>query len=57
MLELNLYLTLKKHKDNIRKMLMNIGNNNPISRLGTRFGVDDNISKQQDNHKSSIIRG
>ncbi len=36
---------------------MNIGNNNPISRLGTRFGVDDNISKQQDNHKSSIIRG
>jgi hypothetical protein len=49
MLELNLYLTLKKHKNDTKKMLMNIGNNNSTSRLGTRFGVDDNISKQQDN--------
>jgi hypothetical protein len=52
MLELNLYLTLKKHKNDIRKMLMNIGNNKPASRLGTRFGVDENISKQQDNQRS-----
>jgi hypothetical protein len=49
MLEFNLYLTLKKHKKDIGKMLMNIGNNNSASRLGTRFDVDDNISKQQDN--------
>jgi hypothetical protein len=32
MFELNLYLTLKKHKGNIRKMMMNIEKNHPISR-------------------------
>jgi hypothetical protein len=43
--EFNLNLTLKKHKSNIRKMLMNIERNNLASRLGTRFGFDDNISR------------
>jgi hypothetical protein len=47
MFEFNLYLTLKKHKDNTRKMLMNIGRNNLASRLRTKFGFDDNVSKQQ----------
>jgi hypothetical protein len=57
MFEFNLYPTLKKHKDNIRGMLMNIGRNNPTSRLGTKFGFDDNISKQQGHQRSWIIRG
>jgi hypothetical protein len=47
MFELNLYLTLKKHKGNIKRMLMNIKRNNPTLRLGTKFGFDNNISKQQ----------
>jgi hypothetical protein len=42
----NLYLTLKKHKDDTRKMLMNIEKNNPTSRLGIKFGFDNDISKQ-----------
>jgi hypothetical protein len=45
MFELNLYLTLKKHKGNIRRMLMNIGNNNP--KWGTKFAFDNNILRQQ----------
>jgi hypothetical protein len=47
MFKLNLYLILKKHKDDTRKMLMNIKNNNLASKLGTSFGFDENISKQQ----------
>ncbi len=54
--ELNLYPTLKKHKYDTRKMLMNIENKNLVSRLGTRFGFDDNISKQG-HSKSWIIKG
>jgi hypothetical protein len=52
MLEFNFYLTLKKHKGNTRKMLMNIGKNNPASRSRTKFGFNDNISKQQGYQKS-----
>jgi len=40
MLEFNLYLTLKKHKGDIRKMLMNIRRKNPSSRSKTKFGFD-----------------
>jgi hypothetical protein len=47
MFELKLYLTLEKWKNDLRKMLMNIKRNNPTSRLGTRFGFDNNISRQQ----------
>jgi hypothetical protein len=47
MFELNLYLTLEKHKGDIKIMLMNIENNNPASKLGTKFGFDNNISKQE----------
>jgi hypothetical protein len=47
MFELNLYLTLKKHKDDTKKMLMNMGKNNLVSRLGTMFNFNKNISKQQ----------
>jgi hypothetical protein len=46
-LELNLYLTSKKCKDDIRKMLMNVKNNNASSRLEIKFGLNGNISKQQ----------
>jgi hypothetical protein len=45
-LEFNLYLTLKKCKDDIRKM-MNVKKNNLASKLKTRFGLNGNISKQQ----------
>jgi hypothetical protein len=45
MFELDLYLTLKKNKTDTRRMLMNIGRNNPASRLGIKFGFNDNISK------------
>jgi len=45
-LEFNLYLTLKKCKDDIRKMLMNVKKNNAASRLKTRFSLNGNISKQ-----------
>jgi hypothetical protein len=34
MFELNLYLTLKKHNNDTRKMSMNIKKNNPVSRSG-----------------------
>jgi hypothetical protein len=57
MLELNLYLTLKKRKGDIRKMLMNIENNNLVSNLGTRFAFDNTISKQQGHQRSWIIKG
>ncbi len=46
MFEFNLYMTLKKHKGNTKRMLMNIKKNNPILRSGTRFGFYNNISKQ-----------
>jgi hypothetical protein len=46
MFELNLYLTLKKHKGDTRRILMNIGMNNLTSRLGTRLGFDNNISRE-----------
>jgi hypothetical protein len=52
MFEFNLYLTLKKYKGDTRRMLMNMGRNNPVSKLGARFGFDDNISKQQGHQKS-----
>jgi hypothetical protein len=57
MFALNLYLTLKKHKGDTKRMLMNIGKNNLISRSGTKFGFDDNISKQQGHERSWIIKG
>jgi len=41
----DLCLTLKNCKDEIRKMLMNIVNNNQTSRLETKFGFDDIILK------------
>jgi hypothetical protein len=47
MFELNLYPTSKNHKDDIKKMLMNIEFFFLVSRLGTKFGFDDNILKQQ----------
>jgi hypothetical protein len=56
-LELNFYLTLKKCKDGIRKMLMNVKKNNAASRLKPRFGLNGNISKQQGHHRSWVIRG
>jgi hypothetical protein len=52
MFEFNLYLTLKKYKGDTKRMLMNIEWNNPTSKLGTKFGFDDNISKQQGHIKS-----
>jgi hypothetical protein len=51
MFELNLYLTLKKHKGDTRRMLMNIKKNNLVSRLGTMFNFNENISKQQGHQK------
>jgi hypothetical protein len=36
---------------------MNIKKDNPVSRLVTRFGFNDNISKQQSHQRSWIIRG
>jgi hypothetical protein len=51
-LEFNFYLTLKKCKDGTRKMLMNVKKNNAASRLKPRFGLNDNISKQQGHHRS-----
>jgi len=35
---------------------MNIGRNNLASRLGTKFGFDNNISKQQGHQISWIIK-
>jgi hypothetical protein len=52
MFELNLYLTSKKHKGDTRRMLMNIGNNNLVSRLGAKFDFKNNILKQQGHQKS-----
>jgi len=43
MFEFNLYLTLKKHKGNTRKMLMNIRRYNLTTRSKTKFGFDNNI--------------
>ncbi len=45
MFELNLYLTLKKNKGDIKRMLMNIGRNNLASRSAIKFGFNNNISK------------
>jgi len=42
-----MYPTLKKHKDDTRRMLINIERKNLVSRLGIKFGFNDNISKQQ----------
>jgi hypothetical protein len=47
MFELNLYLTLKKHKGDIKRMSMNIRRNNPTLRSKTKFGFNNNISKQK----------
>jgi hypothetical protein len=44
--ELNLYLTLKKHKGDAKRMSMNIKKNNPTLRSKTKFGFN-NISKQK----------
>jgi hypothetical protein len=41
MFEFNLYLSWKKHKGNTRKMFMNIGRYNIISRSKTKFGFDN----------------
>jgi hypothetical protein len=41
MFEFNLYLTLKKHKSNTKKMFMNIGKYNLTSRSKTKFGFDN----------------
>jgi hypothetical protein len=57
MFELSLYPTLKKFKDDTKRMLMNIEKNNPTLRLETKFGFDNNISKQQGHHKSWVIKG
>jgi hypothetical protein len=57
MFELNLYPTLKKCKDDTKRSLMHIEKNNPALRLGTRFGFDNKISKQQGHHKNWIIKG
>jgi hypothetical protein len=57
MFELSLHPTLKKCKDDTKRMLMNIENNNLALRLGTKFGFNNNISKQQDHHKSWVIKG
>jgi hypothetical protein len=46
---------LEKTQNDTRRMLKNIVN--LTSRLGTRFGFDDNISKQQGHQRSWIIRG
>jgi hypothetical protein len=48
MFELNLYLTLNTHKGDIKIMLMNIESNNLASRLRTKFGSNNNISKHKD---------
>jgi hypothetical protein len=56
-LELNLYLTLNKCKDDIKKMLMNVKSNNASSRLEIKFGLNGNISTQQGHQRSWIIKG
>jgi len=45
--ELNLYLTLKNHKGDTKRMSMNIKRNNPTLRSKTKFGFNNNISKQK----------
>jgi hypothetical protein len=42
--ELNLNLTLKKHKSNIKRMLMNIERNNLVSRSKTWFALVSTIT-------------
>jgi hypothetical protein len=44
MFKLNLYLTLKKHRRNIKGMLMNIKKNNPTSSIVVTYSqFDSNI--------------
>jgi hypothetical protein len=55
MFEFNLYLILKKHKSNTRKILMNIRRYNLTARLKTKFGFNNNIYQRPWRRFTSFI--